>query len=190
MELLLIRHGETSWNLEKRLQGSTNIPLNEEGFLQARKCADYMKTLPIDAIYSSPLARAYQTAQAIAYACVLPIIQLNELQEKHFGKGEGKTIEENNLLYPVRPYPEEEPLEDFEKRIVTALQLIVEKKQFKKVVVVSHGAVINRLLYLFSNGEIGSNITHLENCSISTLIYENNTFSIKSANDINYTIHN
>jgi len=89
MELYLIRHGETDWNKENRLQGNIDIPLNEEGLKMAHKAAERLSDIHFDKIFSSPLDRAYTTAKIICKN-QLDLIQKDErLREISFGSGEG-----------------------------------------------------------------------------------------------------
>ena len=108
MDILLIRHGQTSWNIEGRLQGSTDIPLNKEGILQAELCAQFLKTVNLTTLISSPLSRAKQTAEIIAGACHLPIVEMDAFREKSFGDAEGLTPIERQEKYTIRPFPNEE----------------------------------------------------------------------------------
>ena len=86
-QLIAIRHGETSWNRTARYQGQEDIALNEAGFSQAHDIAQALSQTPLDALYTSDLKRAYQTAAALA----LPAVCLPELREQHFGVFQGFT---------------------------------------------------------------------------------------------------
>lgn len=101
MKLLLIRHGETDWNKARRVQGRTDVPLNETGRAQAARIAAQLDTTKIDAVYSSPLSRAYETAELIAAGRGLEIKKADELLEIQFGLWEGKTINELMVEYPL-----------------------------------------------------------------------------------------
>jgi len=93
--LFLVRHGETDWNRNhKRLQGRKNIPLNAKGIDQAECLAEFFKDIEISASFSSPLSRAYQTANIINRFHNLPIEQDEQLIEMDFGIWEGKTVAE------------------------------------------------------------------------------------------------
>ncbi|MCL2767421.1 MAG: histidine phosphatase family protein [Synergistaceae bacterium] len=89
-KLLLIRHGKTEWNNEARFQGSTDIPLNDQGYQQALKTAARLKSWQGAPIYSSPLKRAMQTAEAISGG--KPVIPLEGLTEMNFGDWEGERV--------------------------------------------------------------------------------------------------
>jgi len=94
MTLIFVRHGETAHNAQRRFQGQTNIPLSARGREQARAAAEALRTEAITHLYSSDLARAYQTAEAIAAAQQLPIVADERLREFHFGSWEGLTWDE------------------------------------------------------------------------------------------------
>lgn len=98
--ICFVRHGETDWNVEMRLQGQTDRPLNPVGAEQARGLGLFFRGAAIDALYSSDLLRARQTAQPISNALGLPIINSVGLRERHFGRCEGLTIEEIREMYP------------------------------------------------------------------------------------------
>lgn len=94
MELILVRHGETSWNRERRVQGITDLDLNEEGVRQARLLAASLKGQPIEAIYTSPLKRARQTAEIINIYHGVPIHEDRRLREMDQGVFEGLSYPE------------------------------------------------------------------------------------------------
>ena len=186
MDILLIRHGQTSWNIEGRLQGSTDIPLNKEGILQAELCAQFLKTVNLTTLISSPLSRAKQTAEIIAGACHLPIVEMDAFREKSFGNAEGLTAMERQEKFTIRPFPNEEQFENLQTRIFEGLHEIAQTYQNEKIAVVTHGGVINCMLAVISNGKVGTNKTILHNASISTIRYEHNQFSIIDVNNIDY----
>ena len=101
--ILLARHGETDWNLERRVQGHTDRPLNESGRAQALALADRLSTESLDAVYSSDLARARETAAVIAARHGLDVIETSDLREKDFGSWEGMTDTEIMARFPQRP---------------------------------------------------------------------------------------
>lgn len=97
----MIRHGETAWNAERRLQGHTDIALNAEGERQAAALAAALAGAPIDAIVSSDLQRAHQTAQALARRLALPLSTCAGLRERCYGGFEGMLYSEIEQRYPV-----------------------------------------------------------------------------------------
>lgn len=99
MRLILIRHGQTQWNSESRVQGRTDIPLNDLGRLQAEAIAERLKSRSFDAVYASPLSRARDTAEAIARRSGHTVLLDEDLIEIRFGKWEGMTSEQLSATY-------------------------------------------------------------------------------------------
>ena len=100
MRLILVRHGQTEWNQLGRIQGRTDIPLNDTGIMQARAAGEWLSQRRIDAVYSSPMQRAFDTATEIARPHGLPVISLDDIIEIDFGLWEKKTADELKKLYP------------------------------------------------------------------------------------------
>lgn len=175
MELYLIRHGQTDWNREKRIQGTEDIPLNDTGRHQAAVCAQALSALPFEAIYTSPLSRAVETARIISDACRhAPVILEPGLTERDFGIGSGLTYEELHRRYPQYPKLPLKGMEEFEplcRRILHTVLRCAEKSHTGPVLLVSHGSSINALLYQLSGGACGTGITTLQNTCISKLSY-------------------
>jgi probable phosphoglycerate mutase len=96
--LIAIRHGETAWNVDTRLQGHLDIALNLKGVWQAAQVAQALAGEPVNAVYSSDLLRAWQTANAIAHATDAPLIAQTGLRERGFGTFEGQTYSISNSL--------------------------------------------------------------------------------------------
>jgi probable phosphoglycerate mutase len=159
-ELLLIRHGETAWNAEKRLQGHLDIPLNAEGERQAAALGAALANEPLDAIISSDLQRAMKTAQAVADAQGKPIQVDPALRERCFGAFEGLQYHEIEQRYPESyaawrrrdrhaRYPDgkhiAETLDEFFHRVVGAVERLVRGKGYRKVALVTHGGVLDCL---------------------------------------------
>ncbi|MCI9016927.1 MAG: histidine phosphatase family protein [Clostridia bacterium] len=97
MKLLLTRHGQTDWNVARKIQGTTDIDLNQTGIKQAELTREKLLNEKIDIIISSPLKRARKTAEIINKGRNIPIIIDNEIKERCFGIFEGKTREEFNF---------------------------------------------------------------------------------------------
>src|SRR4029079_3482461 len=98
--ILLARHGETDWNVERRVQGHSDTPLNDTGRGQARALAEELAGEPIDAVYSSDLVRAHETARLVAEQRGLDVTAIRDLREKHFGTWEGLTDVEIHDRFP------------------------------------------------------------------------------------------
>lgn len=154
--LIVIRHGETAWNRERRLQGQLDIPLNEVGEAQARALADALATEPIDALYSSDLARARQTAAPVGKVLGLPVQTEARLRERSYGHLEGMTYAEVQERFPedfacwqarVPDYAplSGESLRTFHERAVEAVMALVRRHPGERIAVVTHGGVLDCL---------------------------------------------
>lgn len=153
-ELILIRHGETEWNAEGRIQGHTDIPLNATGLAQARAVGERFRVEHVDAIVSSDLQRAMQTAQPIAQSRSLVTGPEPALRERHLGVLQGLTGDEAReraaqawrtfkSRTPAQPLPEGESLADFAARAVAALKAIALRYTGQRIAVVTHGGVLD-----------------------------------------------
>ena len=98
--LCLVRHGETAWNAERRIQGQLDVPLSSTGHAQARATANWLAQEDFAAIYSSDLSRALHTAEAVAHLLRLPIGQQVALRERHYGVLQGLTFDEAERQQP------------------------------------------------------------------------------------------
>lgn len=183
-QICLIRHGETDWNAETRLQGKTDIPLNETGIKQAQECRDFLVADEWDVLITSPLKRARQTADIINEALKLPIVEMAEFAEKGFGDAEGMTLEERREAFPNKNYPNEESLSSFSKRLFTGIDKVTQMYKNGNVLLVAHGAVIGTILGQLSDGEIDAFQTPLLNACISNIHMENEKWLIKNYNQV------
>ncbi|UOF90128.1 histidine phosphatase family protein [Fodinisporobacter ferrooxydans] len=187
--ILLIRHGETDWNSQRRIQGHTDIPLNHIGLQQARQVANRMRQEAISACYSSDLQRARNTAEHIAKHHGLGVKINERLRERYYGQLEGMTKDEIDQMFPdyqARNHANvgQETLEHVRLRAMQALAEIAERHRGQSVAVVSHGGWINAVLFMISEGKAGTGITHLENTSITTLIREGQLWKIETIGDV------
>ncbi len=153
--LCLVRHGETAWNAERRLQGHLDIPLNDNGNAQARATAQSLSGQHFEAAYSSDLLRARQTAEAVVRTLGLAVRHDPALRERHYGVFQGLTYDEAEALHPEqfarfrRRDPDfafaadGESLRAFATRIVDALHGIAARHPGQQVLVVTHGGVLD-----------------------------------------------
>lgn len=164
-ELLLIRHGETAWNAERRLQGHLDIALNAEGERQAAALARALASESLDAIFSSDLQRAWQTAQAVAAPRGMTVTVDPGLRERCFGAFEGLLYDDIQARFPeahaawkarmpsVR-YPAgqhvAETLDEFFARVADALSRLLQDRAYRKVALVTHGGVLD-CIYRIAN---------------------------------------
>lgn len=188
MNILLIRHGQTDWNIESKLQGREDIPLNETGRKQAKSCAAYLSDEIWHAIYTSPLIRAKETAQILSEELNHPSVIIEPLLiEREFGVASGMTWQELNARYPLYPDESPEGIEPFDRlclRMEQALRTCIANSMGKNIILVSHGGSINALLHHLSAGKIGTGITYLKNTCISRFDFdsENNQLLIREYN--------
>lgn len=147
----LIRHGETDWNVERRLQGHRDVPLNPLGLRQAEKVARRLAKERLDAVYSSDLQRARITAQHIARYHRLEVAVHPGLRERNYGPFEGKRWDEiasfregfrSHLLMGDGI----ESWQDMQRRVVRTLEEIVSRHLGQRLAVVTHGGTINAIL--------------------------------------------
>jgi len=170
MRICLIRHGETDWNNEKRIQGREDIPLNDAGIKQINESAKYLKKFDWKAIITSPLARAKMSAQIISKE-----IQLNNIYEeidfieRDYGDASGKTIEETKVLFPDGIWVGSESSESLKNRTVNALNKYIKMFEGNDIIIVSHGGVINSILSFLNINEVEIGKTTLRNGSLTLL---------------------
>ncbi|WP_156289900.1 histidine phosphatase family protein [Oceanobacillus salinisoli] len=184
--ICFIRHGETDWNAVGRLQGRTDIPLNNKGRKQAKQCGAYLHKQKFDVVITSPLKRAKETAEIINDYLQLPLIEMNEFIERSFGDAEGMTYEERLEKYQDENLPNQEEQAVLHHRILTALEKVKQLYPEKRIILVSHGAVINAMLSILSNGEIGGRKTPLLNGCFNTIYYHQEQWEIQDYNRVEH----
>ncbi|RCW64233.1 histidine phosphatase family protein [Saliterribacillus persicus] len=185
-QICLVRHGETDWNALGKIQGTTDIPLNETGKKQAEACGAFLKGTDWDVLITSPLKRAKETAEIINTYMDMPLEEMAEFKERSFGDAEGMTPEERTERFPGRIYPNQEEVETLHKRLEMGLEKINDRYKNKRVLLVAHGAVINAILSVFSEGEIGSGKTQLMNACLSNISYKENKWEIANYNQVTH----
>jgi uncharacterized phosphatase len=177
--ICIIRHGETDWNSSGRLQGCEDIELNDQGRLQAAILAAYLSSQSWDVIISSPLKRACETARIIASYISIPNLILHEgLRERDYGEASGLLPDERHNRFPEGIIPGQEEFEHLRERAMRALDEIAEQHSGKRIIVVSHGAFTNSILYTISSGEFGSFKTRLKNGCLNLIVRSNNQWSV------------
>lgn len=154
--LIVIRHGETEWNRERRMQGHTDTPLSAAGAAQAAALARRLAGLPLAALYSSDLRRARDTAAVIARGTGNAVLTDARLRERSFGIFEGLTYPEMQALYPEEfarfesrdpdyAMPGGESAREFQARCMRCLAEIAVRHAGSTVAVVTHGLVLDAL---------------------------------------------
>jgi 2,3-bisphosphoglycerate-dependent phosphoglycerate mutase len=166
--LLLVRHGETDWNADGRLQGHTDRPLSDHGRRQARKLAEELSGEEIEAVYSSDLARARETAEVVGDRLGLPVELDPELREKDWGNWEGLTAVERDRVEFAG-----ESTEAHQQRMLRALERISERHPgVARVLVVTHGGSMRRV----QAAAMGLALPVVENCGRWLCAYRNGSF--------------
>jgi len=160
----IVRHGETDWNAERRLQGQIDIPLNAAGRAQAAATAAGLAGQHFNAIYSSDLARTWQTAQPIAAALGLSPIAAPALRERHYGRMQGLTGAEAQARHPAlyAIYAARDPDHDlnggeslvvFAARVTVALRGLAAAHAGQTLLLVAHGGVLD-IAYRLATGRV------------------------------------
>jgi broad specificity phosphatase PhoE len=196
MQLVLVRHGETDWNSEGRMQGHINIPLNASGIAQANRVAQRLAEETIDALYSSPLARARMTADVIAERIGLVPIWDDRLMERQQGEFEGLTAVEfaqhNPDIYHAWKYspdhvaiPGEETLAHFQDRVQAFLdQVGADHSSDQQVAIVTHGGTISMILAALIKWDVNRRTPFwFDNVSISKVDLSGSRPRIRLLND-------
>ncbi|MGM9522576.1 MAG: histidine phosphatase family protein [Oscillospiraceae bacterium] len=178
MYIYLIRHGETEWNRQNRIQGRENIPLSESGREQARRCALALSKMRLSAVIASPLSRAVETAEFIAELTGAPIETDERLIERDFGSVSGRVVD---IFNPEKYGDDLEPLEGVAERMIGALVKYAGRLD-SDFAAVSHGGSINALLRRLSGGEIGSGKTRLKNACVNVLNYDGDSLTVMDYN--------
>jgi broad specificity phosphatase PhoE len=155
--IYLVRHGQTAWNKEEIFRGRTDVPLNETGLRQAELAGEYFKGVEIQGIYSSPLVRAWETAQKIAQFHNLRVEPLGGILDMSFGNWEGHAHQEIRKIdsetyrqWVESPHlvrlPGGESLDEVRGRAMVTLEEVIRKHQEKTIVLVSHRVVCKVLI--------------------------------------------
>lgn len=183
MKIYLIRHGQTDWNLQGRFQGREDIPLNETGILQAQECAEVLAGEDFRAVITSPLSRARRTAEIIAERLgIAQIISEEGITERDFSKVSGMTPEEREAFYASGEPDDKEPWEQLCDRMMGALHKYARRFSRDNIIMISHGASINSVLSVLSNGATGTGKIFLKNTCINILYYEQGQFRLGEYN--------
>jgi uncharacterized phosphatase len=167
----LFRHGQTDWNIDLRLQGTADIPMNEFGFAQVSSATSRLAELEWDVLLTSPLTRARQTAAVVAERLGFDAaIESPLLLERSFGIGEGKTYAEWQQHYSqLDEIPGAESQASVRERSRQLLEFIASEFAGARVLAVSHGALIRFVLDVVTEGELPPPGERLQNASLHTL---------------------
>lgn len=189
LELWLVRHGETDWNRQGRLQGWTDIPLNASGRAQAQALAKTLRDVPVDHIYTSDLERARTTAQTLETATGAPLSVDLRLRERGFGKAEGqirKSLDRRHVDQESDADPLAETHDAILQRVHSFLDSVAEQHANARVVAVTHGGWIRMIL-----SSLGMSLQEpLKNAGITILSYDHLHWTIVSFNLAHHELRN
>ena len=167
MNIYVIRHGQTDYNVKKLFQGQCNIPLNEVGIEQAKEIAEKFADVKIDVILVSPLDRAKQTARYLSETKGIPITIEDELIERCFGDMEGLPSREDCNINMLSDYDKNyaiynvEPIQELFKRVYLCMDNIIERFKDKTVLIVTHACVAQAIECYFNGMPKDKNILAL-----------------------------
>lgn len=194
LHLMLVRHGVTEWNAQRRYQGQTDVPLSGLGRRQAELVAGRLAGEMIHAVYASDLSRAWETAQIIARKNGLNISSEPRLRELKFGILEGLTFDEAEAQHPemITAWLEDfnntpggaETIQAFNQRIVSLLDDLKGKHDEQVVLLVGHGGSLSEILRVVLGLSREKRwYLEIENASLSEVLISDDYISIKRLND-------
>ncbi len=194
--IVAVRHGETAWNVDTRIQGQLDIGLNDNGRWQARQVGNALQGEPVRAVYSSDLQRAWHTAQHIAESTGAVVHAEPGLRERRFGLFEGKTFQEIEATWPEHAQhwrqrvPDWAPPEGGEsllalrERVQETVHQIAARHLGELVVMVAHGGVLDALYRLASGQEVDAPRTwELPNAAINRLLWTPESLTVVGWSD-------
>jgi 2,3-bisphosphoglycerate-dependent phosphoglycerate mutase len=196
--IIAVRHGETAWNVDTRIQGQLDIGLNDTGRWQAHRLALALAGETVAAIYSSDLFRAWDTALSISNAVGQPVQSVEGLRERGFGVFEGKTFKDIEALWPEQSVlwrkrvpdfaPEGgESLLLFRERITIVVSQLAARHPGEQIVLVAHGGVMDVLYRAATRQEIQAPRTwDLGNAAINRLLWTPDGLSIVGWSDTHH----
>ena len=195
-EILMIRHGQTDWNLQKRLQGHSDTPLNENGIKQALTLAQTLRNEPLSAVFSSDLQRAYKTAKEIAKLHNLPVQKDPNLRERCYGAFEGMSKPEIKEQYPESHaawyaadpdhlFPSgkrvAESIREFHHRAISTIVQIASQYAGKKIALIAHFGIIESAYRASQDMPFGIRLQMPQpvlNTSINRFLVKNNSIEL------------
>lgn len=196
--IIAVRHGETAWNVDARIQGQLDIALNPTGLLQAARVAQALADEAIDAIYASDLLRAWQTARAIAEVADCPLKPSLGLRERGFGRFEGRTYAEIESLWPEESmhWRKRDPhwapiggesLTTMRTRVLDTVTQLAQQHLGQQIVLVAHGGVMDLLYRLATGQELQAPRTWmLGNAAINRLLWTPDGFTLVGWSDTSH----
>lgn len=200
MKLYLTRHGQTEWNLERRLQGWKNSNLTPKGRKGAELLRQRLRHVDLDVIFSSPSMRARETSEIIVKGRNIDINFEDNLREIHSGKWEGKSLSDIEKLYPEEYYAYQntpdlykadnggETFFQLQERAISAIDKIINENKYENVLIVTHGVTARIIIAYFENWPIEKlwETPHIYNTSLTQIDIEGENVSIPLYGDTSH----
>jgi len=192
---IVVRHGETEWNVATRVQGQLDSDLTVKGRAQADAIAARLANEPFDCIVSSDLGRAMETARRIAFFRRIPVVPDARLRERHFGVGQGHTYDELDRKWPnvftragpADPdltIPEGETRREFHERVRGAFHALAQEHAGKRVAVICHGGVLAVLYRVIKDIPVAEAFRiPISNASYNAVEFDAGAWSIEAWDD-------
>lgn len=189
----LTRHGQTEWNIEKRLQGHGNSPLTESGLRGAKELSKRLENINIERIYTSPIERAYKTAIILKGNKKIDVVKHEGLKEMNFGDFEGKITEdvmkENpdwniNLIMQGNlemRAPNGETLAEVRERVSKAMDEIIKDNEGKTILIVGHGITLKAIMNYFKDKDVNNEV--MDQTTLTKVNVDGENFNIEFKND-------
>ena len=191
--ICFIRHGETTWNAERRMQGHIDIPLNTTGMGQAKRLANALTQTKysFDAIYSSDLERALHTANAVANALSLAVQTTPQLRERNVGQLQGLLLSEAPVLFPeiwqshiARELDHDlgggESIRAFHQRMQGVLELFLRQHRGQSILAVSHGGSLDMIYRIVTQQALDAErVAVVPNTSLNWITHDGSTWSVE-----------
>lgn len=196
--ILAVRHGETAWNRDTRIQGHTDIALSDHGQWQAERLAEALSDEPIAAVYASDLSRALETAKAVARRHDRPVHTQPGLRERGFGRFEGHTWAELEARYPEEALawrkrvpdfapPGGETLLQLRERVTHTVATLASRHPGEQILVVAHGGVLDVLYRAATRLELQAPRSwELPNTAINRLLWSPEGLSLVGWADVRH----
>ena len=196
----LVRHGETTWNVDRRIQGQLDIPLNDHGLLQAHATAQALEGVRIDAIYSSDLGRAWVTAGRIAVPRGQPVMPEPALRERHYGSFQGMTYAQARARHPADfdrfearepdaffPLGSGESLAMLDARIWGLMESLRARHAGHTLLLVTHGGVLDIVARRVRRiGLTGPRDFDISNCALNWVAHGENDWRVERWGDVSH----
>ncbi len=176
----LFRHGQTDWNINFLLQGVTDIPMNTTGIEQVRAAARALRRQDWDIILTSPLGRARETAEILRDQLGFDeVFELELLIERSFGEAEGLSYEQWKTRFSnLDQVPGGESKSELKRRSQLLLETISKEHPGKRILAVSHGALIRTVLEISSKNELPRDGERLSNASLNVVVHRDSSWTV------------